>query len=290
MKRITKYLAIFFVLWNTAAMAQSASPHFLVYYVKGKGTLNKAGQISALKKSDNLYQADKITVAKGGEVMLLCAQNSLIKVTAGSYAVKNLISRCKPDGEAFTAAYFHYIWHQMSHHHEKVEDNPEKFMKTAGAVARGKQPVELALPVDTIYYSSGALNINWKEQKLLFKLYADSLAQVTEKTINLEKTLPFGSVAARLEPGSYLWQLCHPDGKECGSLNYLEVIEKQSYNERVISILKQVIKTTDAETAFMSGFLLEQHHFLAEATKYYKQAASLDPSNKIYTNTYYRFL
>ncbi|RYY37273.1 MAG: hypothetical protein EOP46_03305 [Sphingobacteriaceae bacterium] len=293
MKRITNFLVILFILLGFSAFAQNAAPNFVVYYAKGKTTVSNAGKISTVKKADKLYGADKITVAKGAEVTLLCAKYSLIKLTAGTYTVKSLLPKCKPGSDSFTANYFHYVWEQMSHHHGKAEDHPEEYMKTAGAVARSKQPVKLALAVDTIYYTAtAALNINWQpaQTSLTFKLYADSLAQVAEKIAPITKSVRLDSLAAGLETGSYLWQLCNTDGKECGSLSYLEVLTKVEYDSKVSAILAKVVITDLAETAFMSGFILEQNHFIAEAAKYYKQAALLKPNNIIYTNTYKRFL
>jgi hypothetical protein len=293
MKRIINCLTILLLVLGLNASAQNTAPDFVVYYTKGKATVSHLGKAATAKKADKLYTADKITVTKGAELTLLCAKYSLIKLTAGTYNVKGLLSKCKPQADAYTANYFHYVWEQMSHHHGKAEDHPEQYMKTAGAVTRDKQPVKLAFAVDTIYYTATAvLNINWQPAQtgLTFKLYADSLAQVAEKVAPITKSVRLDSLAVGLDTGSYLWQLCNSDGKECGSLNYLEVLSRDDYDKKVAGLLTKVTITDLAETAFMSGFILEQHYFLAEAAKYYKQAAMLQLNNYIYTAVYKRFL
>ena len=66
-------------------------------------------------------------------------------------------------------------------------------------------------------------------------------------------------------------------------------MDKVAYQKKVIFILKNVIKTTPAETAYMSAFLLEKNHFIVEAAEYYKQAYALEPVNLIYKNAKLRF-
>lgn len=263
---------------------------FLVYYTKGGVTNAKR---AALKKGDKLYSADRITVPQGAQVVLLCKNYNTLKLaTKGSFAVKELMQTCTKTKPSFSSSYFQYVWDELTHPHGSPEKDPSQYMRNSGAVSRGCPVLELQLPIDTLVYASGSLPIYYKTslQSPVFSVYAEADGGDALYSFPLEnKPVQIEQVKRQLQkPGLYYWQITSSDGEGC-ERSVLEVLSKTEMAAKTKKLLKDVLLTTPAETAFAKGFVLEENHFFAEAFTYYKLAYQLNPKNEIYKTSYARY-
>ena len=289
MKIIISTLLLCFAVNVYAGTA--AGPLFVVYFSKGKN-IKKAGKTTyMLKKGDAIAGTDKITIPRGAELTLLCASHTVVKVTAGTYLAQSLKSRCGTPQSSFTATYFKYVWQQMTHHHAEAADKPEQFMKTAGAVARGQGEAQFDMAADTIFYNSGALKLKLgnAQKPYLFKIFDDATSDHIVKNLKVNGALPLDTVADITGRGNYYWQLCGTDNRDCSKRAYIKIMPDEEYSEAVNQLLGRIVQTGVAETAFMTGFILEENHFLAEAYKYYRLALNAEPENIIYQTAINRF-
>src|SRR5436309_2632488 len=117
---------LFLLLLLFGFMAKAQDPVFVVYYAKG----NVAKQKTILKKGDQLFANDAITLQDQSNLILVCKNYRVIKVARkGDYKVSQLMSQCNDNGSSFTASYFSYVWNEFVHPHHEVEDEPNKYMK-----------------------------------------------------------------------------------------------------------------------------------------------------------------
>ncbi len=270
--------------------ALEAEPSFVVYHCKGN--IRKATSKNILKKGDQLFIKDIITLGEGSKLVLVCSNYQIIQLgKKGSYPVKNLLFQCKQSG-SYSSSYFKYVWEQLTHPHGKPEQDPEAYMKNVGAVSRGCNEVAFAMQVDTIQYSSGMLPLQWwaaynKPTLAVFEQPMDGEA-VKKIELTSKVPLPLEELGKNLLPGIYYWQIMGEDWNSC-ERKYLKIWDKSSYSKAIQALMKCVPITSPAETAYGKAFVLHENHFLAEAHKYYKLAASLNPGNSIYKTSLNKF-
>ncbi len=261
----------------------AAEPSFVVYHCKGD--IRKAASKNILKKGDQLFIKDLITLAEGSKLVLICNNYQIIQLgKKGSYPVKDLLGQCKPSA-SYSSSYFKYVWEQLTHPHGKPEQDPEAYMKNVGAVSRGCNEVALAMQVDTIQYYSGMLPLQWWAiyENPTVALFEQAMDGEALKKIQLTPKAPLhlDQLGKNLLPGNYYWQIVGDEGSGC-ERKYLKIWNKSSYSKAVKAIMMYVPETSPAETAYTKAFLLQENHFLAEAFYYYQLAAKLDPANSIY--------
>lgn len=282
------------LLLACSLLAQGTDVEFVVYFAEGriaKGANNKS---LTLKKGDYLYSRDILQLDEGAQVVLICKNYNTVKLgSKGRYSIKALAAQCSKTGTSFTGTYFHYIWDELTHIHGTPEKDPKRYMRNKGAVSRGCGDVVTRLAVDTVHYYSGVLPISWSSSihSPFLRVYNDQF----DGTLLWKEQLDSGSLrldraAAELkEEGDYYWQITNSQGRGC-ERNYLRIWKEEEYKTTVDKILQDVLTTEPAETAYMKGYLLEEHHFLAEAYKYYQLAARLNPQHTIYKKAVSRFL
>jgi hypothetical protein len=277
-----------FVLFLIGISASAADPAFVVFYNSGKAVKQVNGKAVALKKGDQLLVGEKLNLPEKTQLVLVCANFSVVQLkTKGTYAVNALLAKCKTQQTSASSAYFKYVWNQFAHVHKAPKADPRAYMKTYGAVSRGKGVVT-AIEVDTIYHYNGDLSFGWKGDKILaVQVYATIADKRLILTAKPAKRANIDSIAKVLgKPGSYYWDFA---GEQSAKFKVLQLLTKSKYQQLTQSIITGVVATTPAETAYLTAYMLEEHHFLAEAAKYYAKANSLLPENQHYLAAYTRF-
>jgi len=286
---IPKSLLVFILpLW----LAQRAvpTPDFVVYYAQGNVKKMNMPEKGALKKWAKLYSKDMVSLGSHSQLILICKNFHTIKLDRpDTVRMKALLSRCTENKSSFIVSYFHFIWDELF---DKKPD-PQAYLHNIGAVSRSSGADRMYLFIDTINYLSGDLKIkfNASADSLTLKAFDNPIHSKSLVTMNIPSdNFHIDSLASRLKaPGVYYWNvsgLQPPRKSRC----YLKVWQKKAYADIVDSLLKTVVKTDPAETAYMAGFVLEKNAFLYEAAKQYRLANKLEPGNKIYRSAYSRFL
>ena len=268
------------------------TPDFVVYFANGKAEKITGDKIVPLKQRDNLYLSDKLDIQKDAKVILICRNGNVIKLKdSGKQNLSDEATQCSKQINAFTYAYFHFIFDEFTGNSTKI--NEQNYLNNLGAISRG-WPVLNILP-DTINYCNGVnsvIKIIWRDRAYTgtVHVFKDSQALRPLKKINYtHNTIMLDSLTAGLKsPGVYFWNISNSIERKSPAY-FIRVMDEAAYKKKVISILKSVIKTTPAETPYMSAFLLEKNHFIVEAATYYKQAYALEPGNWAYKNAKLRF-
>ena len=282
-----KLFILVLLLSGFTSLAQT--PDFVVYFANGKAEKITGDKIMPLKQRDNLYLSDKLDIEKDAKVILICRNGNIIKLKdSGKQNLSDEANQCSKQINTFTYAYFHFIFDEFTGNSTKI--NEQNYLNNLGAISRG-WPVLNILP-DTINYYNGVIQIIWRDRAYTgtVHVFKDSQALHPLKKINYtHNTFILDSLTAGLKsPGVYFWNISNSIEKN-SPVYFIRVMDKVAYQKKVIFILKNVIKTTPAETAYMSAFLLEKNHFIVEAAEYYKQAYALEPVNLIYKNAKLRF-
>lgn len=278
-------------LFCSSLVCGAAEIAFVVYHTKGN--VVKSSSKITLKKGDKIYLHEMLSLGNQASLILVCQNFQVIQLNKkGNYPVKHLQEQCNKKQSSYTSSYFEYVWNELTHPHGKPEKNPEAYMKNVGAVSRGCNAVSTTINADTIFYAGGALPITWqasysKPHVSVFEMAYDGTPLV-KKALVLLQPVEVGEITKELPPGEYYWQITEADGTGC-ERNYLKIWESVAYQTEINRLLQTVPVSTPAETAFLKGFLMEEHHFLAEAIKFYRQAVKLNTTNKIYKNSLTKF-
>ena len=282
------FTALLFIC-GTVCMATDIS--FVVY--QSKGMVAKTSSKGLLKKGDKIYLHEMLVLGDQSNVILICSNYKIIQITKkGNYAVKSLVSQCSKNASSYTSSYFKYVWAQLTHPHGSPDKDPEAYMQNVGAVSRGCSMVSTNIKLDTLNYLSGTLPLYWhsayKNPELrIYDVPMDGGALI-KTTLTKEQPVQPAEVFKSLLPGEYYWQITEADGSSC-ERNYLKIWSVAEYKKQISRILTMVPQTSAAETAFIKGFIMQENHFFAEALKYYRQAAKVNPGNSLYKKTLAKF-
>ena len=282
------FTALLFIC-GTVGMATDIS--FVVY--QSKGMVAKTSSKGLLKKGDKIYLHEMLVLGDQSNVILICSNYKIIQITKkGNYAVKSLVSQCSKNASSYTSSYFKYVWAQLTHPHGSPDKDPEAYMQNVGAVSRGCSMVSTNIKLDTLNYLSGTLPLYWhsayKNPELrIYDVPMDGGALI-KTTLTKEQPVQPAEVFKSLLPGEYYWQITEADGSSC-ERNYLKIWSVAEYKKQISQILLMVPQTSAAETAFIKGFIMQENHFIAEALKYYRQAAIVNPGNSLYKKTLAKF-
>ncbi|TDG37822.1 hypothetical protein EZJ43_01645 [Pedobacter changchengzhani] len=274
----------FFILGFSSSWASEKMPQYVVYQVIGKCSKVALKKVSLLKKGDFLNTPDVVNLAEGSTLILICANYKAFQLNVkGKYAVSTFKKYCAKSDGSFTANYFRFVWDELTHPHSSPEVEPEKYMKTAGAVTRGQEKYNLSIRTDTINMYDGDFGIRFTitKEPATVKFFASInpfKILVSQQSKDFISFLAFAKTQP--QPGVYYWYINELPYKK-SNLHVLNVLNEKQYKTTVAQILSKVIGNNDADRAFMGGFLLEQEHFLGEAQKYYKLGLSLNPESKI---------
>lgn len=283
------FISFLLVLLFNNVLATDIS--FVVYHIKGNAKKNTAKTV--LVKGDKIMQSEMLVLGDKSSIMLICSNYKVIQIDKpGKYPIKNLLQLCDKNQASISSTYFKYVWDQFTHPHGEPDKNPEEYMKNVGAVSRGCNEVAFGIHIDTIYYQSGVLPLYW------WASYKNSFASVYEQLLDgaafkkmllaKEKPLMLNDLFNTLKPGEFYWQIEGDEGSGC-ERSYVKILDKNSYEKIVQALIKTVPETTNAETAYLRAYVLEENHFIAEAIVYYQKAVKYNPENKIYKQSLDKF-
>ncbi len=285
---MTRMIKLIVLMCCFSFQAFAVDPSFVVFYNSGKAVKIVKGKAITLKKGDQLMTTDSVSVPEKTQLVLVCANYSVVQLKGKvGHRIKKLLADCSVKSTSASSAYFKYVWNQFSHKHKKPDADPLHYMETYGAASRGKG-VKTKVNTDIIYYYDGKLSIGWEPTRplnmVVYDTNADKNILITGK---MAHHAPIDSIASLLKkPGSYFWDF---EGAQSEKFKLLKILPKKQYDQLKTAILNNVVVTTPAETAYLSAYLLEEKHFLAEAAKYYQKALQLNPTNKIYAAACERF-
>ncbi len=279
------------LLFNLGTVCRAADISFVVY--QSKGMVTKTSSKVLLKKGDQLFVHEMLAVGEQSNVILICSNYKIIQITKkGNYAVKSLVSQCNKNASSYTSSYFKYVWAQLTHPHGSPDKHPEEYMQNVGAVSRGCNMVSTNIKLDTLNYLTGILPIYWHTayKNPEYRIYDVPMdgGPIIKTALTREQPLQAAAIFESLQPAEYYWQITEADGSSC-ERNYLKIWAAYEYKKEINSMLKTVPVTSAAETAFIKGFVMEENHFIAEALKYYGQAAKANPKNILYKKKLAKF-
>lgn len=283
--KIFRLLTLLLICFSLQALADD--PAYVVFYNSGKAAKIVLGKTVLLKKGDQLYKTDQITIPDGTQLALVCANFSVVQLKTKMNKSVNDLPSCAKQNTSASSAYFKYIWNSFAHKHVNPDKDPRAYMKTYGAVSRGNSFAKLY--VDTIYYNSGPIKLYWKQGRIaeveVYNAPQDGDVVLKSKPAKYAK---LDSIALRLKkPGKYYWDLA---GEQSSPKKVLLILDAVAYQKLRAKVLVEAIATTPAETAYLKAFMLEENHLLIDAAYYYKLAAQLAPTNEAYQTSYAKFL
>ena len=281
-------LLLILIIFTSKVVQAQQQLSFVVYYVSGKCLKVSGSKSTTVKKGDPLLVNDNLIIPGGGSLLLICSNYNTVQLkTPGKYNIKQLLSGCSKPAQSASLSYFRFVWAEFTHPHKSAEHDPSDFMKTAGAVVRGRDRTEFTLNPDSIILTS---------KLAIMALNATDTITAVFYNSKTNRQLWTSKAAGKIEidpikyfkaiPGTYYWRNISGSNRDKNVLFYLA---EEAYTANVEQLVKQVIATDPAQTAFMCAFLLEKNHYLGEAAKYYKKAVKLEPANTIYKSYNSRF-
>ena len=266
---------------------------FLVYKMDGKAYKQKVGKKILLQVGNSLNESDSIILERNSSVKFICNNYSLVDLKAPHKGpVKKIANACKIPSNNYDAAYFQYIWEQLSHKHTDPENDRKKYMNNLGGAVRGCPGFITEGYLDTVRYYSGNMNLRWRSNSgvssstvALHESETDDQpifeVKAYSSVLNLNDALGKG-----LQPGMYYWTV-NEEGKinDCPK-KYLEIWDSLRFNQMINDMREQSGNYFNpAELNYRIGFQLEREHFYADALRYYQQAVALEPKNKQFSST-----
>ena len=280
------FVILFFVLMGNALMAQQT---FLVYRLNGAVNQKTGKQFKPIKIGQLLNSSHTISINKGASLVLICeGYNSFTISKSGSHLLSRYLDSCRNEEQSVSAAYFKYVWDEMTHPHTTPESNRRKYMQNTGAVVRGCPGITIAPLFDTVYNSSGSIKLKWTAEvpagQLAFALFDAEKdgrllhsAPVTRNDVQLDTIKKYAGGNEEV-----YWDLTINGNEMCSRklVKFFKVADYAVIQAELKSSLSMIVNR--AERNYAMGFLLETNHFLAEAKIYYKKAAALDPAKSNY--------
>lgn len=284
----------FFLFWLCicAVALAHAQEGFLVYTFQGNVTAVEKGQQEKVTVGRMLDAKTEVVIAPGGAVSLICNQGHLIIINkAGKFPLEQYVKECSAAGSSVTANYLKYIWSQFTQKPGTPEKNRKQYMSNVGAVSRSMNSIWIDPRLDTVNYVTGAFPLSWKsyadESDFEFLLYAANDIHVPILVVPTKKRfIDLTDVLRKAKPaGQYYWTAIVKGGTN-DERKLLNVVPQGTYKVFLQQInLSGALPEDEAATAFRTGFLLEQGHYLAQAYEHYRKAARLRPDVTVYTST-----
>ncbi len=279
-------LFLFFVLLVNVVAAQQT---FLVYQVNGKvklktGKENKSVLIGQLLKGNQSVWLDK-----GASVVLICEGYNSFRISkAGNQNLAGYLDSCRNEQHSVSAAYFKYIWGELTHPHTTPENNRRKYMENTGAVVRGCPGITIDPLYDTINNNKGDARIKWTTNisgdQLAFVIFDSEKngrllysTRVTNNYIHLDTIKKYKQGSREV-----FWNLTINGNEMCERkfIKFWQSAEYTAFTNDLNNSMKAILNK--AERYYAIGFELEANHFIAEALAYYKKAALLQPEELRY--------
>ena len=275
-----------------------AQNNFLIYSYKGNVSVVENNVETKAKVGKTMNTAATLKITAGSVATLICNEEAMFTISKpGTYAMNKMGDSCKVNHSSFTANYIKYVWNQMTQSKGSPGSNRKAYMNTVGAVSRSINNIWTDPRLDTVNYSgvAGPFPLSWKSyaeaKEFVFNLYPAGTETTPVYTATVTKLkIPLSSFVSKLKPGTTYHWVSAIKGEENDERKVLNFVSKESF-----ATLLETLKTqgaefeAPAEQAYRLGFMLEDAHYLAEALEYYSKAATLDPTNVLYSSTLMSF-
>ncbi len=262
-----------------------AQQTFLVYQVKGSVKLHTGKEKKALLIGQLLKSNQTIWLDKGAGVVLICeGYNSFAISKTGEHKLVAYLDSCRIEDRSVSAAYFKYVWGELTHRNTTPENNRRSYMQNTGAVVRGCPGITIDPLYDTVYNCTGDVKIKWtttmpndqlgfvlfdseKNGKLLYR------ASVSQNYVHLDSVRKY-----KLGNSEVYWNLTINGNEMCPRqyIQFWKTVDYTAFSNDLNNSLKAILNK--AERYYAIGFGLEANHFLAEALVNYKKAVMLQPT------------
>jgi hypothetical protein len=277
---------LFFTLFGNAVPAQQT---FLVYQLQGNVKLKTGKETKAILIGQLLKSNNTIWLDKGARVVLICeGYNSFTISKSGNQNIVAYLDSCKQEDRSVSAAYFKYVWGELTHPHTTPENNRRQYMQNTGAVVRGCPGIKIDPLYDTVNNNSGDARIKWvtsmKSDQLSFVLFDSEKngrllysSAVTQSYVHLDTLKKYKQGNREV-----YWNLTINGNEMCSRkfIKFWQSADYTSFMNNLNNSLKTILGM--AERYYAIGFELEANHFIAEALAYYKKAALLKPEELRY--------
>ncbi|MEO7924700.1 MAG: hypothetical protein ABIR30_13545 [Chitinophagaceae bacterium] len=296
------FLILFCLFVLTSANAQKGN-ELLVYAVKGSVMATYNNQESAVKIGKVLKPGTTITVKPGASMTMVCKQGKPLSVNKeGSFPVNKWKDSCKTGGNSITASYFKYIWSEF--YTRSPEHKEEEERLAVNAVTRSPSPIvfnpnririEFNPGLDTLNYTGVDFPLSWTcydySGKYSFKLYDLKTGKAIYKDSlhrSIINTSQFGHLLQ--EGKKYAWTVSAPKAATVKKriLNYIRPATLEKFVDD-LKLISADIPEEEGARYFRIAYMLEQHHYLAEALAYYKKATETAPEMEVYRDKLLRF-
>lgn len=297
------YLLFLVILFSTAEIKAQNGDELLVYTVKGEVTAIYKQKETAVKTGMVLKPGMVIKTGKEASLTMICMKGRVFQLqTEGSFPLSRWRDSCTVSSTSVTSNYFKYIWQQMYVY--SPEHKEEMRRRNNMAVSRGEGPVktgqtkftklEFKKELDTLQYDGDSFPLSWTGNGYrgwyYFTLYDEKGKVILFRDSSRLSFIDIKKFAGLLEPGkSYRWNVkaaSVPVSKK-RVLNYLLPEQKQQTMDGLKAPF--AFEEDAASSSFRMAYILESKHYLAEAYKWYQEAASQDPETPLYRDQLTRF-
>ncbi len=276
-------------------LAAGQSNQFLIYSMKGQVIIKENGNETKAKVGHLLSPNASLEIGANSIVTLICDQINLFSIDKkGKYNLTAYTDSCKKNYGSFTGNYLRYVWAQMSQKQTSPGTNRKLYMNTIGAVSRSVNNIWIDPRLDTIIYSDGYFPLAWKSyaeaDRFDFYMYDNNTkGNVLFSDSTSEMQVAINTLQHLLKPGYYFWSaaVIGQQNEERIVLKIVTTKERDQLIDRLRNIT--LAYESEAETAFRLGFQLEEAHYLADAYNYYQKAATLQPDQPVYRQTFMSF-
>lgn len=270
---------------------------FVIYSAKGNVSIIENKVESKAKIGTFVNDNSTLKIGAGSFATLLCNEKNMFSVSkSGNYTISNFKDSCKSGKSSMSSNYLKYVWTELTKSKEAPEKNRKYYMSNVGAVSRGDiNNVWVDPRLDTVLYVSGTIPLSWKSytdaENFVFRLYDESGNKIVLSKETNKKHVDVSEILKSLQPGKvYYWAATIKDEPENQDKKYFRYVPKEEYNTYFNAIKKHdEAPESDAEMNFRMGFVLEEHHYVAEAYNHYLNATQLDPDNGLYRFTFMSF-
>ena len=286
-------LLLSFLMIHLLTAAQTNQ--FMIYSMKGQVMVNESGKETKAKVGQLLDPNASLDVGNNSIITLICNQLNLFSINKkGKHVLTSYKDSCYKNNGSFTGNYLKYVWAQMSHKQESPTKNRKLFMNTIGAVSRSVNNIWIDPRLDTIIYADGYFPLAWKSyaeaDRFDFYMYDNiSKGKVLFADSTADMQVALNTLQHIFKPGYYFWSAA-VKGQQNEERKVIKIVTKEERD----ALIKQLINIvpayeSEAETAFRLGFQLEEAHYLADAYQYYQKAATLQPDQPVYRQTFMSF-
>ncbi len=288
-------LKLLLVFLTIQLLAAGQSNQFMIYSMKGQVTIKENGTESKAKVGLLLSPNASLDIGANSIVTLICDQVNLFSINKkGKYNLSAYTDSCKKNYGSFTGNYLRYVWAQMSQKQTSPGTNRKLYMNTIGAVSRSVNNIWIDPRLDTIIYADGYFPLAWKSyaeaDRFDFYMYDNpTKGNVLFKDSTSEMQVPINTLQHLLKPGYYFWSAAVKD-QQNEERKVLKIVTPAERDQLILQ-LRNIIPAyeSEAETAFRLGFQLEEAHYLADAYHFYQKAATLQPDQPVYRQTFMSF-